>query len=162
MAGDGGTRRNCRGGYRRTCERRPPLGPPLVLSKFGATERGGVNRQALSDEEVAARGSTGALGNAIGLDPSTDLLANLFLSYKGTDPGLPAVLVGSHIDSQPTGGKFDGAFGVLAALEGVEKLIIARGVRPRRTIEVVSWMNVEEGSRFAPGMMGSAGFSGAR
>ena len=131
-----------------------------VLAEFGATERGGVNRQALSDEEVAARAQLVRWGDAIGLGPSTDALANLFLSYQGSDPGLPPVLVGSHIDSQPTGGKFDGAYGVLAALEGVEA-IIARGVRPRRTIRVVSWMN-EEGSRFAPGMMGSAGFSGAR
>ena len=132
----------------------------MVLSKFGATESGGVNRQALSDEEVAARAQLVRWGDAIGLTPSTDALANLFLSYQGTDPGLPAVLVGSHLDSQPTGGRFDGAFGVLAALEGIEA-IIAHGARPRRTIEVVSWMN-EEGSRFAPGMMGSAGFSGAR
>src|SRR4029453_14875091 len=84
----------------------------------------------------------------------------LFLSCKGADPGLPALLIGSHIDSQPTGGKFDGAFGVLGALGAVEA-IVARGVRPRRTIEVVAWMN-EEGSRFAPGMMGSAVFTGKR
>jgi N-carbamoyl-L-amino-acid hydrolase len=132
----------------------------MVLGRFGTTERGEVNRQALSDEEIAARAQLVRWAEAIGLEPSTDPLANLFLSYKGSDPGLPAVLIGSHIDSQPTGGKFDGAFGVLAALEAVEA-IIARGLRPRRTIEVVSWMN-EEGSRFAPGMMGSAGFSGAR
>jgi len=132
----------------------------MVLGKFGATERGGVNRQALSDEEIAARAQLVRWAEAIGLEPSTDPLANLFLSCKGADPGLPALLIGSHIDSQPTGGKFDGAFGVLAALEAVEA-IVARGVRPRRTIEVVAWMN-EEGSRFAPGMMGSAGFSGVR
>jgi N-carbamoyl-L-amino-acid hydrolase len=132
----------------------------MVLGKFGATERGGVNRQALSDEEIAARAQLVRWAEAIGLEPSTDPLSNLFLSCKGADPGLPAVLIGSHIDSQPTGGKFDGAFGVLAALEAVEA-IVARGVRPRRTIEVVAWMN-EEGSRFAPGMMGSAGFSGVR
>ena len=132
----------------------------MVLGSFGATERGGVNRQALSDEEIAARAQLVRWAEAIGLEPSTDPLANLFLSCKGADPGLPALLIGSHIDSQPTGGKFDGAFGVLAALEAVEA-IVARGVRPRRTIEVVAWMN-EEGSRFAPGMMGSAGFSGVR
>jgi N-carbamoyl-L-amino-acid hydrolase len=132
----------------------------MVLGSFGATERGGVNRQALSDEEIAARAQLLRWAEAIGLEPSTDPLANLFLSCKGADPGLPALLIGSHIDSQPTGGKFDGAFGVLAALEAVEA-IVARGVRPRRTIEVVAWMN-EEGSRFAPGMMGSAGFSGVR
>ena len=97
---------------------------------------------------------------AIGLEPSTDAAANLFLRYPGREPDLPPVLIGSHIDSQPTGGKFDGAFGVVAGLETVEA-IIASGCRPRRTIDVVSWMN-EEGSRFAPGMMGSAVFSGAR
>jgi N-carbamoyl-L-amino-acid hydrolase len=132
----------------------------MVLSRFGATERGGVNRQALSDEEIAARAQLMRWAEAIGLEPSVDALANLFLRYKGTDPALPAVLIGSHIDSQPTGGKFDGAFGVLAALEAVEA-IIACGVRPRRNIEVVSWTN-EEGSRFAPGMTGSAGFCGVR
>jgi beta-ureidopropionase / N-carbamoyl-L-amino-acid hydrolase len=132
----------------------------MVLSGFGATESGGVNRQALSDEEIAARAQLVRWAEAIGLEPSTDPLANLFLRYRGTNPALPAVLIGSHIDSQPTGGKFDGAFGVLAALEAVEA-IIAGGVRPRRSIEVVSWMN-EEGSRFAPGMMGSAGFCDVR
>jgi N-carbamoyl-L-amino-acid hydrolase len=132
----------------------------MVLGRFGATAGGGVNRPALSEEEIAARAQLVRWGEAIGLEPSTDPLANLFLSCKGTDPGLPAVLVGSHIDSQPTGGKFDGAFGVLAALEAVEA-IVARGVRARRSIEIVAWMN-EEGSRFAPGMMGSAGFAGAR
>ena len=94
------------------------------------------------------------MGTKIGLEASTDEVANLFLRYPGTDPSLPPVMVGSHIDSQPTGGKFDGPLGVLAGLESVEA-IIARGTRPRRSIEVVSWMN-EEGSRFAPGMMGSA------
>jgi N-carbamoyl-L-amino-acid hydrolase len=131
-----------------------------VLSKFGATERGGVNRQALSDEEIAARAQLMRWAEVIGLEPSVDAVANLFLRFKGTDPALSAVLIGSHLDSQPTGGKFDGAFGVLAALEAVEA-IIASGVRPRRNIEVVSWTN-EEGSRFAPGMMGSAAFCGHR
>src|SRR5690606_18540328 len=70
------------------------------------------------------------------------------------------LLVGSHIDTQPTGGKYDGAYGVLAAFEAVE--VIARSEwRPCRPVEVVAWMN-EEGSRFAPGMMGSAVFTGRR
>jgi len=132
----------------------------MALAAYGATGGGGVNRPALSDEEVAARAQLIRWGEAIGLAPSNDAVANLFLAYSGTDESLPPVMVGSHIDSQPTGGKFDGAFGVLAALESVEA-IIASGMRPRRTIEVVSWMN-EEGSRFVPGMMGSAVFSGAR
>lgn len=132
----------------------------MALAKFGAFEGGGVDRQALSDAEVAARECLVSWARGIGLEASTDSVANLFLSYTGAEPHLPPVLVGSHIDTQPTGGKFDGALGVLAALESVEA-IVASGLRPRRTIEVVAWMN-EEGSRFAPGMMGSAVFSGAR
>lgn len=132
----------------------------MALARFGALPKGGVNRQALSDEEIEARAELVRWGTAIGLEASTDPAANLFLRCKGTDPSLAPVLVGSHIDSQPTGGRFDGAFGVLAALEGVEA-IVARGRRPRRHIDVVAWMN-EEGSRFAPGMMGSAVFAGAR
>lgn len=132
----------------------------MALAAFGATRGGGVNRQALSDEEVAARAQLCSWGRSIGLAPANDAAANFFLSHAGQDKGLPPVMVGSHIDSQPTGGKFDGAFGVLAALESVEA-VIASGLQPRRTIEVVAWMN-EEGSRFAPGMMGSAVFSGAR
>jgi N-carbamoyl-L-amino-acid hydrolase len=132
----------------------------MALARFGASDGGGVDRQALSDAEIPARACLVDWARAIGLEASTDPVANLFLSYPGSDPDLPPMLVGSHIDTQPTGGKFDGAFGVLAALESVEA-IIARGLRPRRTIDVVAWMN-EEGSRFAPGMMGSGVFCGAR
>jgi beta-ureidopropionase / N-carbamoyl-L-amino-acid hydrolase len=132
----------------------------MALAQFGALARGGVNRQALCDEEIPARAQLVQWGNEIGLEASTDEVANLFLRYPGTDSGLPPVMVGSHLDSQPTGGKFDGPLGVLAGLESVEA-IIAHGVRPRRSIDVVSWMN-EEGSRFAPGMMGSAVYAGAR
>ncbi len=132
----------------------------MALAQFGALARGGVNRQALCDEEIRARAQLVQWGNEIGLEASTDEVANLFLRYPGTDPGLPPVMVGSHIDSQPTGGKFDGPLGVLAGLESVQA-IIAHGARPRRSIDVVSWMN-EEGSRFAPGMMGSAVYAGAR
>ena len=132
----------------------------MSLAEVGASSGGGIDRQALSDAEIAARGRVVRWGREIGLEAATDPVANLFLSYKGTEPDLAPVFVGSHIDTQPTGGKFDGALGVLAALESIEAMI-ARGVRPRRTIEIVAWMN-EEGSRFAPGMMGSAVFSGAR
>ena len=132
----------------------------MELARFGATANGGVNRQALSREEIEARAELVRWGRAIGLEPSTDAVANLFLRMPGLDPALPPVLIGSHIDSQPTGGKFDGAFGVLAALESIEAIRSA-GPMPRRSIEVVAWMN-EEGSRFAPGMMGSAVFTGAR
>ncbi|MFD2183298.1 M20 family metallo-hydrolase [Rhodoplanes azumiensis] len=132
----------------------------MELARHGATANGGVDRQALSAEEIDARRTLVAWGAAIGLVASNDDAGNLFLRLAGSEPDLAPVMIGSHIDSQPTGGKFDGAFGVLAALESVEA-IIASGARPRRPIDVVAWMN-EEGSRFAPGMMGSAAFTGAR
>jgi N-carbamoyl-L-amino-acid hydrolase len=132
----------------------------MALAKIGALPAGGVNRQALSQEEIKARAEIVRWAETIGLEPSSDVAANLFLRCKGREESLPPVLTGSHIDSQPTGGKFDGAFGFLAAFECVEA-ILARGILPRRSIDVVAWMN-EEGSRFAPGMMGSAVFSGAR
>jgi len=132
----------------------------IALARFGALPGGGVNRQALSQEEIAARAEIVRWSEPLGLVPSTDAAANLFLRLSGRDDKLPPVLVGSHIDSQPTGGKFDGAYGFLAGLEAVEAIRSA-GIEPRRSIEVVAWMN-EEGSRFAPGMMGSAVFSGAR
>jgi N-carbamoyl-L-amino-acid hydrolase len=132
----------------------------MELARFGATEKGGVCRLALSGEEIAARAALVEWGRSIGLKPSNDDAANLFLALEGREPELPPLLIGSHIDSQPTGGKFDGAYGVLAALEAVQA-IASHPERPRRSIEVVAWMN-EEGSRFAPGMMGSAVFTGKR
>jgi N-carbamoyl-L-amino-acid hydrolase len=132
----------------------------MDFAKFGATSKGGVCRLALSKEEVQARAALVAWAKSIGLKPSVDAAANLFLALEGREPQLPPLLIGSHIDSQPTGGKFDGAYGVLAALEAVHA-ISEHTNRPRRTIEVVAWMN-EEGSRFSPGMMGSAVFTGKR
>src|SRR5262245_51131077 len=132
----------------------------MDLAKFGATSKGGVCRLALSSEEVEARGALLSWAKSIGLEPSVDAAANLFLALEGRESQLPPLLIGSHIDSQPTGGKFDGAYGVLAGLEAVQA-ISEHAERPRRTIEVVAWMN-EEGSRFAPGMMGSAVVTGKR
>ncbi len=132
----------------------------MALALFGATPKGGVSRLALSQEEAAARAQIVQWGETIGLEPSVDAASNLFLRLPGAEPDLPPVLIGSHSDSQPTGGKYDGAYGVIAALEALEA-IKASGRQPRRAIELVLWMN-EEGSRFAPGMMGSAVFSGVR
>ena len=129
-----------------------------ALARHGATASGGVDRQALSAAEVEARRTLIAMGAAIGMAPSTDPAGNLFLRMQGDDPAASPVLTGSHLDSQPTGGRFDGVYGVLAGLEAVAALR-ASGTRLRRSIDVVSWMN-EEGSRFAPGMMGSAAFAG--
>jgi N-carbamoyl-L-amino-acid hydrolase len=132
----------------------------MALAKFGAREDDGVDRPALSSVESEARAQLVSWAREIGLVPFTDRIANLFLRYEGRNPSLPPVLAGSHIDSQPTGGKFDGVFGVLAALEAVQA-IVARGEQPLRSIEVVAWTN-EEGSRFAPGMSGSEVFTGRK
>ncbi|WP_231693671.1 M20 family metallo-hydrolase [Ottowia caeni] len=130
------------------------------LAQFGATPLGGVNRQALSAEDTEAQLALVEWGQALGLEASRDDAGNLFLRLQGTDPDAAPVLSGSHLDSQPTGGRFDGAYGVMAALEAVQA-ILESNVKPRRAIDVVAWMN-EEGSRFAPGMMGSAVFAGDR
>jgi N-carbamoyl-L-amino-acid hydrolase len=132
----------------------------MALAKFGAREDDGVDRPALSSVESEARAQLVSWAREIGLVPFTDRIANLFLRYEGRNPSLPPVLAGSHIDSQPTGGKFDGVFGVLAALEAVQA-IVAVGEQPLRSIEVVAWTN-EEGSRFAPGMSGSEVFTGRK
>ncbi len=132
----------------------------MAMAEIGATPAGGVDRQALSAEDAAAQALLIDWGRPLGLKPFTDAIGNLFLRWEGRDPSLPPVLIGSHLDSQPTGGKFDGVFGVLAALETVEAMQEA-GLTPLHGIEIVAWMN-EEGSRFAPGMMGSEAFAGDR
>jgi N-carbamoyl-L-amino-acid hydrolase len=131
----------------------------MRLARHGATPAKGVNRQALSEEEIAARRELIEWGSALGLAAYTDAAGNFFLRLEGRDRNAAPVLSGSHLDSQPTGGKFDGVYGVLAALEALQA-IRDSGRTPGRPIEIVAWMN-EEGSRFAPGMMGSAAFAGA-
>ena len=128
------------------------------MAKLGGTPRGGVNRQALSVEDAAARNLLMSWAKARGFSVSTDGIGNLFVRRAGTDPNARPILSGSHMDSQPTGGRFDGMYGVLAAFEALEALEDA-GVRTRRPIEAVAWTN-EEGSRFQPGAMGSAVFAG--
>ncbi|MBI1776344.1 MAG: hydantoinase/carbamoylase family amidase [Proteobacteria bacterium] len=132
----------------------------MALAKIGATAKGGVNRPALSAPEIEAwRMVIGWAGQA-GLEPSTDAAGNLFLALPGADRAAAPVLAGSHLDTQPTGGRFDGVYGVLAALETATALA-EQGRRPMRDLIVVAWMN-EEGSRFASGMMGSEAFAGLR
>ncbi|MFE1599328.1 Zn-dependent hydrolase [Methylobacterium sp. ID0610] len=132
----------------------------MALAEIGAIPGGGVDRQALTPGEIAAWRRVIGWGGEAGLEPATDAAGNLFLTLPGRDRAAAPVLVGSHLDTQPTGGRFDGAAGVLAALEAATVLAQA-GERPARDVSVVAWMN-EEGSRFAPGMMGSEVFCGAR
>lgn len=132
----------------------------MRLAEIGARSDGGVDRQALTAGEIEAWRLLLHWAGEAGLEPSADAAGNLFLTLPGHDRSLPPALIGSHIDTQPTGGKFDGAFGVLAAFE-VAATLAEMGIVPMRDITVVAWMN-EEGSRFAPGMMGSEAFVGFR
>ncbi|MBK1662129.1 Zn-dependent hydrolase [Paracraurococcus ruber] len=124
----------------------------------GADGSPGVNRPCLTPLDREARRLLIGWGQAIGLAASVDPLGNLFLRREGTERGLAPVLAGSHMDSQPAGGRFDGIWGVVAALEAVQALHEA-GQRTRRPIEIVAWTN-EEGGRFAPGCMGSMAYAG--
>jgi N-carbamoyl-L-amino-acid hydrolase len=128
------------------------------MAKLGGTPKGGVNRQALSPEDAAARNLLSSWAKARGFAVSTDAIGNLFVRREGTDAEAKPVMSGSHMDSQPTGGRFDGMFGVLAAFEALEALEDA-GIRTKRPLVAVAWTN-EEGSRFQPGAMGSAVFAG--
>lgn len=127
------------------------------FAAIGATAKGGVNRQALTQGDREARAVLANLASARGFAVRQDEAANLFLRREGTDTGLPPLLIGSHLDTQPTGGRFDGALGVLAAFEVLEALEDA-SFRSPRAAEVAVWTN-EEGSRFAPGAMGSQAFA---
>jgi len=132
----------------------------MALARCGATPGGGVNRQALGAEEIASWRVMIDWALSAGLEPSTDAAGNLFVALPGIDRTAPPVLAGSHLDSQPGGGRFDGVYGVVAAFE-VLVTMAERGVRPPVDMVCVAWMN-EEGSRFAPGMMGSEAFAGVR
>lgn len=131
----------------------------MAMAEIGAIADGGVNRQALSPEDIRARALLLEWAGGRGWEPAVDPIANLFVRRPGRDPALPPVVAGSHMDSQPAGGRFDGIFGVLAALEALEALDDA-GIATRHPIDLVAWTN-EEGGRFAPGAMGSAVFAGA-
>ena len=131
----------------------------MAMAEIGAIAGDGVNRQALSAEDMRARALLLEWAGARGWQAAVDPIANLFVRRPGRDAAAAPVLAGSHMDSQPTGGRFDGIFGVLAALEALEALEAA-GIATARPIDLVAWTN-EEGGRFAPGAMGSAVFAGA-
>ncbi|GAB3436967.1 Zn-dependent hydrolase [Massilia solisilvae] len=131
----------------------------MDLARIGATEKGGVKRLALSDLDRQGRDLVVQWGREAGLSVTVDQIGNVFMRREGRNPSLPPVVTGSHIDTQPTGGKFDGNYGVLAGLEVVRTLNDLK-IATEAPIEVAFWTN-EEGSRFVPVMMGSGVFCGA-
>ncbi len=130
----------------------------MELAEIGATEKGGVCRLALTDIDRAGRDLFVRWCEDAGCTVSVDGVGNVFARRPGKDAALPPVMAGSHLDSQPTGGKFDGAYGVLAGLEAVRTLNDF-GIETDAPVEIVAWTN-EEGSRFSPPMMGSGAFAG--
>jgi len=131
----------------------------MDLAAIGATPLGGVRRITLTDADRQGRDRVVEWFKAAGLEVRVDPIGNIFGRRAGLDASRPPVVAGSHLDSQPSGGKFDGAYGVLAGLEVVRTLNDA-GIRTQAPIEVAAWTN-EEGSRFTPVMMGSGAFAGA-
>ncbi|MFM0649331.1 Zn-dependent hydrolase [Paraburkholderia bryophila] len=131
----------------------------MQLAQLGATDKGGVCRLALTELDREARDLFIAWVKEIGCTVRIDAIGNIFARRAGLRDDLPPVMTGSHIDTQPTGGKFDGNYGVLAGLEVLRTLADA-GVRTQAPLEVAVWTN-EEGSRFVPVMMGSGVFAGA-
>ncbi|OGA25273.1 MAG: Zn-dependent hydrolase, partial [Betaproteobacteria bacterium RIFCSPLOWO2_02_FULL_67_19] len=123
------------------------------LARIGATPKGGVKRLTLTDVDRQGRDQFVAWARAAGLTICVDAIGNIFCRRAGIDAGAAPVAMGSHLDSQPSGGKYDGAYGVMAGLEVLRSLDDA-GIRTRAPLEVVCWTN-EEGSRFTPVMMGS-------
>ncbi|UOQ95157.1 Zn-dependent hydrolase [Halobacillus shinanisalinarum] len=128
------------------------------MAKIGATPNGGVTRLALSEEDKRARKLFVKWMEEVGLDTRVDDFGNIYGKLHGLERGLPVVMAGSHLDTVPKGGNFDGVLGVLGALEAVESLI-EQGVKPLRSIELVSFTN-EEGARFTPQMLGSGAVTG--
>ena len=131
----------------------------MDLAKVGATPKGGVRRLALTEVDRQGRDLFVHWAREAGLAVRWDAVGNIFARRAGTEAKLPPVVMGSHLDTQPSGGKFDGAYGVMAGLE-VLRTLNDRGIATRAPMEVAAWTN-EEGSRFAPGMAGSAVFAGA-
>jgi N-carbamoyl-L-amino-acid hydrolase len=131
----------------------------MRLARIGATPKGGVCRLALTGLDREARELFTAWAAEIGCTVHVDAVGNIFARRAGRCDELPPVMTGSHIDTQPTGGKFDGNYGVLAGLE-VLRTLHERGIVTDAPLEVAVWTN-EEGSRFVPVMMGSGVFAGA-
>ncbi len=128
------------------------------MAAIGATPKGGVRRLALSDLDRQGRDRFRELCEAAGLRVRVDAIGNMFARREGADPSRPPVLFGSHLDSQPSGGKFDGALGVMAGLE-VMRTLDDLGLQTDAPLELVNWTD-EEGARFGRSLMGSGVWAG--
>ena len=131
----------------------------MELAKIGATEKGGVCRLTLTDLDKQGRDLVTRWAREAGMTVTIDQIGNGFMRRPGRNNSLPPIMTGSHIDTQPTGGKFDGNYGVLAGIE-VVRTLNDHGIETEAPIEVAFWTN-EEGSRFVPVMMGSGVFAKA-
>lgn len=130
----------------------------MDMAKIGPGLRGGNNRQTLTDSDKQGRDLFTKWCEHQGLTMSVDSMGNMFARREGTDPDALPVMLGSHLDTQPTGGKYDGVLGVLGALE-VIRTLNDLGIKTKHPIEIVNWTN-EEGTRFAPAMVASGVFAG--
>ena len=131
----------------------------MELAKIGATPKGGVCRLTLTDLDKQGRDLVTKWAREAGMTVTIDKIGNGFMRRPGRNNALPPIVTGSHIDTQPTGGKFDGNYGVLAGIE-VVRTLNDKGIQTEAPIEVAFWTN-EEGSRFVPVMMGSGAFAKA-
>jgi len=130
----------------------------MEMAKIGPGIAGGCNRQTLTDEDAEGRALFQKWCEEAGLTMGVDAMGTMFMRREGTDPDALPVYVGSHLDTQPTGGKYDGVLGVLGALEVVRSMNDL-GIKTRHPIVVTNWAN-EEGARFAPAMLASGVFAG--
>lgn len=130
----------------------------MEMARIGSTPAGGCNRQALTNEDRAGRELFIEWCRGAGCSIRIDRMGNVFARRPGSEDSAPAVLMGSHLDTQPTGGKFDGVYGVLSGLEVIQTLH-DQGIQTRHPFEIVAWTN-EEGARFSPAMIGSGVFAG--
>ena len=130
----------------------------MEMAKIGPGVAGGNNRQTVTDEDGEGRALFQAWCEEVGCTMGLDQMGNMFAQFPGTDPDALPVYVGSHLDTQPTGGKYDGVLGVLGGLE-ILRTMKDLGIKTKHPIVVTNWTN-EEGTRFAPAMLASGVFAG--
>ncbi len=130
----------------------------MTMAKIGPGIAGGNNRQTVTSEDGEARKLLQKWSEDAGMTMKVDELGSMFFKREGTDKNALPVVIGSHLDTQPTGGKYDGVLGVLAGLE-IARTLNDLNIQTKRSILIVNWTN-EEGSRFPPAMMASAGYAG--